>query len=165
MIVTSSGAISGLVISFDTGFFAKSDPPPGLSQTHSPQHEPMTPSDISKNDDGHHDRTSNSKEDETSTNANGVGVDDQGRDRRPRPSPCWFSTGPASAPTHWKQTLLWLRPSERPPLLDEGDAVSGRLALSRNEVNPRELSLRITWTATRQSSGKTYGGSQSYTVC
>ena len=37
-------------------------------------------------------------------------------------------TGPSEAPTHWKQTLLYL---ERPLRLREGDAVRGTLRMSR----------------------------------
>ncbi|CAN0484394.1 unnamed protein product [Ectocarpus sp. 12 AP-2014] len=144
MIVTKPGTVSGLVVSFDTGFFAKSDPPPP---------PPPCPPDAGIGGTGA-EATAGGKQQST-----------------PPPSAStttvasWFSTGPESRPTHWKQTLLWLRPSEKPEGLAEGDAIAGRLSLHRNEVNPRELGLTVTWTATQQSTGRTFGGTQKYSVC
>eukprot|EP00752_Nemacystus_decipiens_P010411 g9278.t1 len=143
MIVTKPGTVSGLVLSFDTGFFAKSDPPPP---------PPGPPGDTN---------TATSAEPAVD-DAAGAGAE-AGSPRTTVAS--WFSTGPESRPTHWKQTLLWLRPSEKPEGLAKGDAVAGRLSLHRNEVNPRELGLTVTWTATQQSTGRTFGGTQKYTVC
>ncbi|CAM9819874.1 unnamed protein product [Ectocarpus fasciculatus] len=147
MVVTKPGTVSGLVVSFDTGFFAKSDPPP----------PPPPPG--------------------PDTGISGAGAEAKagGKQQQSAPPPAaaaaattvasWFSTGPESRPTHWKQTLLWLRPSEKPEGLAEGDAVAGRLSLHRNEVNPRELGLTVTWTATQLSTGRTFGGTQKYSVC
>lgn len=144
MVVTKPGTVSGLVVSFDTGFFAKSDPPPP---------PPPCPPDAG---------------------ISGTGAEAKAGGKQqstPPPSTAtptvasWFSTGPESRPTHWKQTLLWLRPSEMPEGLAEGDAIAGRLSLHRNEVNPRELGLTVTWTATQQSTGRTFGGTQKYSVC
>ncbi|CAB1107781.1 unnamed protein product [Ectocarpus sp. CCAP 1310/34] len=144
MVVTKPGTVSGLVVSFDTGFFAKSDPPPP---------PPPCPPDAGISG--------------TSAEAKAGGK----QQSTPPPSGAmttvasWFSTGPESRPTHWKQTLLWLHPSEKPEGLAKGDAIAGSLSLHRNEVNPRELGLTVTWTATQQSTGRTFGGTQKYSVC
>lgn len=176
MIVTKPGTVSGLVVSFDTGFFAKSDPPPpptppptgSITETEKPASGPAAAAG-----------GRNSSSDSSSVNAN-AGVKPEGGERGAQSGEeatatgagtgaatiaSWFSTGPESRPTHWKQTLLWLRPSEKPEGLAEGDAVAGRLSLHRNEVNPRELGLTVTWTATQQSTGRTFGGTQKYSVC
>lgn len=163
MVVTKPGTVSGLVISFDTGFFAKSDPPPP------PPPAPAGP---------HIAAAAAVAEKFTKLEAAAAKGDKQegagGGVREPQtaaPAPAapttvasWFSTGPESRPTHWKQTLLWLRPSEKPEGLAKGDAIVGRLSLHRNEVNPRELGLTVTWAATQQSTGRTFGGTQKYTV-
>lgn len=148
MIVTSPGTVSGLILFFDTGFFARLDPPPP------PAAQPKNGVDGSGGGGGSGGKGRRDTAEGTSN------AEEQGR-----PISSWFSTGPESRPTHWKQTLLWLRPSEKPEALDKGDAVAGRLALHRNEINPRELGLTLTWTATKQSTGRTYGGTQTYSVC
>ncbi|CUA74805.1 protein arginine N-methyltransferase 3 [Rhizoctonia solani] len=51
-----------------------------------------------------------------------------------------FSTGPASMPTHWKQTLFLFR---NPVDLKEGTCVSGRLHMRKSETNSRELDAEI----------------------
>ncbi|CCO37766.1 protein arginine N-methyltransferase 3 [Rhizoctonia solani AG-1 IB] len=51
-----------------------------------------------------------------------------------------FSTGPASMPTHWKQTLFLFR---NPVDLKEGTCVSGRLHMRKSEDNSRELDAEI----------------------
>lgn len=142
MVVTSSGTVSGLVIWFDAGFFARSDPPPPPLPTAN-RELPSTPAISLKGNSG--------------TKAENNGDE--------RPSASWFSTGPESRPTHWKQTLLWLRPSEKPEMLETGDVIFGRLDLHRDAINPRELRLTVTWAATQQSTGRTYGGQQKYYVC
>lgn len=154
LVVTSPGTVSGLVISFDTGFFAGSSPtpshpPPPPLQTSNNSTLPTMPAAAGGNE-------SNRANDNCAIGAN----------FNASTKASWFSTGPGSTPTHWKQTLLWLRPSDREGMvLDTGDAVIGRLTLDRNEVNPRELGLRVTWSATRQRDRKTYGGTQAYAVC
>ncbi|CAM9440311.1 unnamed protein product, partial [Phaeothamnion confervicola] len=60
------------------------------------------------------------------------------------PGPVWFSTGTAATPTHWKQTVLWLAPAER-PMLAEGGAVTGMLRLRRGCRNQRELDIGLEW--------------------
>lgn len=162
MTMTSPGPISGWVISFDTGFFAKSDPPPSVP------HPPPSPPPLNEQSQGRSSHTGMGDGGVGGNRGKGVvggNVADRGSGSDGRTIASWFSTGPESPPTHWKQTLLWLRPSDAPKWLDVGDGVSGLLMLSRNEVNHRELSLRITWSATRRSSGETFGGSQSYAVC
>lgn len=185
MVVTKPGTVSGLVVSFDTGFFAKSDPPPPPP--------PPTGSETDTSDAaaaaaaGSISSDNNLLGGDNSGSGSGSDVKPKGGDERGRRSEeeeeeaseqqqqqqqqptatvaSWFSTGPESRPTHWKQTLLWLRPSEKPEGLARGDAVAGRLSLHRNEVNPRELGLTVTWTATQQSTGRTFGGTQKYSVC
>jgi hypothetical protein len=44
-----------------------------------------------------------------------------------------------------------------------GDTMSGTLKVTRNAVNPRELDLQLSWTAT--SSTASYKGQQDYKVC
>lgn len=156
MVVTKPGTVSGLVVSFDTGFFAKSDPPP----------PPPGPAEDTTTVDA-----AAAAADGAAGVAPGADVGDAGGEPQSAATATrttvasWFSTGPESRPTHWKQTLLWLRPSEKPEELARGDAIAGRLSLHRNEVNPRELGLTVTWTATQQSTGRTFGGTQKYTVC
>lgn len=143
MVVTKPGTVSGLVVSFDTGFFAKSDPPPP---------PPACPADTGISSPSAEAKTGGLQQSTPPATTTTTVAS-------------WFSTGPESRPTHWKQTLLWLRPSEKPEGLAEGDAIAGRLSLHRNEVNPRELGLTVTWTATQQSTGRTFGGTQKYSVC
>ncbi|CAM9452005.1 unnamed protein product [Choristocarpus tenellus] len=144
MKVTSAGAISGLVVSFDVGFFANSELPSGCMH---PQIATATCT-------------------EPDVPVGMIEKKAEGEVPFPvvKPATSWFSTGVESTPTHWKQTLLWLRPEDC-PRLDVGDALIGQLSLSRNEVNPRELEVKVTWSATQLQTGKTYGGMQSYSVC
>ncbi|KAF8669666.1 Methyltransferase [Rhizoctonia solani] len=51
-----------------------------------------------------------------------------------------FSTGPASMPTHWKQTLFLFR---NPVDVKEGTCISGRLHMRKSEDNSRELDAEI----------------------
>lgn len=160
MTVTSSGPVSGLVVSFDTGFFAASDPPPSPATRDRKNDTP----DADAGANASANKTFSSSSDRGTGCSTGLNRGSESGDKE-RPIASWFSTGPESRPTHWKQTLLWLRPSERPEALEKGDGIAGRLALHRNEVNPRELGLTVTWTATQQSTGRTYGGTQKYIVC
>lgn len=171
MRVTAPGPLSGWVIYFDTGFFAKSDPPP---PPQAPAQETQgTVPQVSDSTKGVHKgsgdiglRNGVDCGGEGSSSMGGVGEEGERNEAEegPRPRASWFSTGPLSPPTHWKQTLLWLRPSDRPGSMEVGDRVSGTLALSRNEINPRELSLRVTWETRQGATGEVYGGSQSYVV-
>ncbi|KAI0036261.1 S-adenosyl-L-methionine-dependent methyltransferase [Vararia minispora EC-137] len=54
-----------------------------------------------------------------------------------------FSTGPASVPTHWKQTLFLLR---EPIVVDEGTIVEGTFHCRKNADNSRELDVEIHYT-------------------
>ncbi|CAN0115742.1 unnamed protein product [Scytosiphon promiscuus] len=174
MVVTKPGTVSGLVISFDTGFFAKSDPPPP------PTASAGNPTGVTGDSSGSGVGPKGEGHVEPQNELVGQkqileGSESQQQQLQQQPVTAaaaatttkanWFSTGPESRPTHWKQTLLWLRPSEKPEGLAKGDAVAGRLSLHRNEVNPRELGLTVTWTATQQSTGRTFGGTQKYSVC
>ncbi|QRV91882.1 protein arginine N-methyltransferase 3 [Ceratobasidium sp. AG-Ba] len=51
-----------------------------------------------------------------------------------------FSTGPASMPTHWKQTLFLFR---TPLDVKEGSCISGRLHIRKSNTNSRELDAEI----------------------
>ncbi|EPQ54848.1 protein arginine N-methyltransferase [Gloeophyllum trabeum ATCC 11539] len=54
-----------------------------------------------------------------------------------------FSTGPRSEPTHWKQTLFFLR---EPIVVEEGTVVSGTFHCRKSEGNSRELDVEIHYT-------------------
>ncbi|KZT28706.1 S-adenosyl-L-methionine-dependent methyltransferase [Neolentinus lepideus HHB14362 ss-1] len=54
-----------------------------------------------------------------------------------------FSTGPKSEPTHWKQTLFFLR---EPIVVEEGTVVSGTFHCRKSEGNLRELDVEIHYT-------------------
>ncbi|TFK27687.1 arginine N-methyltransferase 3 [Coprinopsis marcescibilis] len=51
-----------------------------------------------------------------------------------------FSTGPQSAPTHWKQTFFMLK---EPFFVSEGTTVSGTFFCHKSEKNSRELNVEI----------------------
>ncbi|CAM9689016.1 unnamed protein product [Chrysoparadoxa australica] len=76
-----------------------------------------------------------------------------------------FSTGVQSEPTHWKQALIWLEPSQC-PTLEAGDKMTGVVALTRNELNPRELDITVSWQSSSTASGTTQEckGRQCYKV-
>ncbi|KAH9891894.1 protein arginine N-methyltransferase [Cubamyces lactineus] len=57
-----------------------------------------------------------------------------------RPKVTSFSTGPASVPTHWKQTLFFLR---EPIVAGEGTVVEGVFKLRKSNDNSRELDVEI----------------------
>ncbi|OBZ71479.1 Ribosomal protein arginine N-methyltransferase rmt3 [Grifola frondosa] len=57
-----------------------------------------------------------------------------------RPKVTSFSTGPASVPTHWKQTLFLLRD---PISVNEGTVVQGTFKCRKSEDNTRELNVEI----------------------
>lgn len=52
----------------------------------------------------------------------------------------WFSTGPKSKPTHWKQTVFYV---EKPFGVRERDVLKGKFSLKRNEKNPRDLDIEL----------------------
>jgi len=52
----------------------------------------------------------------------------------------WFSTGPKSKSTHWKQTVFYLR---EPLHVKANDIVKGKIAVKRNDKNPRDLDIEI----------------------
>ncbi|KAI0823963.1 S-adenosyl-L-methionine-dependent methyltransferase [Trametes gibbosa] len=57
-----------------------------------------------------------------------------------RPKITSFSTGPASVPTHWKQTVFFLRD---PIIASEGTIVEGMFKCRKSEDNSRELDVEI----------------------
>ncbi|KAL1937804.1 hypothetical protein VTO73DRAFT_12823 [Trametes versicolor] len=57
-----------------------------------------------------------------------------------RPKVTSFSTGPASEPTHWKQTIFFLRD---PIIAAEGTVVEGVFKCRKSEDNSRELDVEI----------------------
>ncbi|KAH9850155.1 S-adenosyl-L-methionine-dependent methyltransferase [Lenzites betulinus] len=57
-----------------------------------------------------------------------------------RPKITSFSTGPASVPTHWKQTVFFLRD---PIVASEGTVVEGVFKCRKSEDNSRELDVEI----------------------
>ncbi|KIY52456.1 S-adenosyl-L-methionine-dependent methyltransferase [Fistulina hepatica ATCC 64428] len=54
-----------------------------------------------------------------------------------------FSTGPESIPTHWKQTLFFLR---EPIVVEEGTTVTGSFHCRKSSTNARELDVEIHYT-------------------
>ena len=71
-------------------------------------------------------------------------------------TPVRFSTGPASRPTHWKQTVLYL---DSTVTLCEGEALAGTLACAPNPANPRDLDICLTYEAAGRR-GKAAGSQQ-----
>lgn len=57
-----------------------------------------------------------------------------------RPKVTSFSTGPASMPTHWKQTIFFLR---EPITVSDGTIVEGTFKCKKSEDNSRELDVEI----------------------
>ena len=51
-----------------------------------------------------------------------------------------FSTGPESAPTHWKQTIFLLH---EPIRAHEGTIVTGTFSCRKNDENSRELDVEV----------------------
>ncbi|KAI0770721.1 protein arginine N-methyltransferase [Fomes fomentarius] len=60
-----------------------------------------------------------------------------------RPKVTSFSTGPASVPTHWKQTVFFLR---EPISVAEGTVVEGTFKCKKSQDNSRELDVEIHYT-------------------
>lgn len=69
-------------------------------------------------------------------------------------TPVHFSTGPASRPTHWKQTVLYL---DHTLTLCEGESVAGTLSCAPNPSNPRDLDIGLTYEAAGQRCGAVRG--------
>lgn len=51
-----------------------------------------------------------------------------------------FSTGPRSKYTHWKQTVFYLN---NEMVVNNGDLISGSIAVKRNAKNPRDIDITI----------------------
>eukprot|EP00735_Rhodelphis_limneticus_P008481 TRINITY_DN2149_c0_g1::TRINITY_DN2149_c0_g1_i1::g.12877::m.12877 TRINITY_DN2149_c0_g1::TRINITY_DN2149_c0_g1_i1::g.12877 ORF type:complete len:514 (+),score=139.54,sp/Q54EF2/ANM1_DICDI/46.22/2e-93,Methyltransf_31/PF13847.1/2.3e-11,PrmA/PF06325.8/1.8e+03,PrmA/PF06325.8/3.8e-10,Methyltransf_18/PF12847.2/1.2e-09,Methyltransf_26/PF13659.1/8.8e-09,Methyltransf_11/PF08241.7/1.5e-08,MTS/PF05175.9/3.1e-07,Methyltransf_23/PF13489.1/5.7e-07,PRMT5/PF05185.11/2.7e-06,Methyltransf_12/PF08242.7/0.00014,Methylt len=56
-------------------------------------------------------------------------------------NPVYFSTSPSHTPTHWKQTILFLR---KPLDMHVGDVVMGTLRATRNKDNNRHYDIDLT---------------------
>jgi len=56
-------------------------------------------------------------------------------------NPVHFSTSPSAVPTHWKQTVFFLK---QPITVKEGDCVQGRLSCKKNLKDTRSLDIDIT---------------------
>jgi type I protein arginine methyltransferase len=54
--------------------------------------------------------------------------------------PIGWSTSPFSQYTHWKQTLFYLTD---PLTVCEGETIEGSISCSPNDLNPRDLNIRI----------------------
>mmetsp|Transcript_19638 Transcript_19638/g.25876 ORF Transcript_19638/g.25876 Transcript_19638/m.25876 type:complete len:357 (+) Transcript_19638:218-1288(+) len=54
--------------------------------------------------------------------------------------PLYFSTGPQSHYTHWKQTVFYLH---NHITINTGEQISGKLVCNPNEKNPRDLDITI----------------------
>jgi len=52
----------------------------------------------------------------------------------------WFSTGPKSKSTHWKQTVFYI---ENPLAVKTGDVLKGHISVKRNNKNPRDLDIEL----------------------
>lgn len=52
----------------------------------------------------------------------------------------WFSTGPKSKSTHWKQTVFYLR---TPLPVKNNDVIKGKISVKRNDKNPRDLDIEL----------------------
>ncbi|OMJ29076.1 Protein arginine N-methyltransferase 1 [Smittium culicis] len=54
--------------------------------------------------------------------------------------PVFFSTGPKSEYTHWKQTVFYTKSTLT---VNKGDSINGKLTCSPNKENPRDLDITI----------------------
>eukprot|EP00611_Tribonema_gayanum_P024535 TRINITY_DN5444_c0_g3_i2.p2 TRINITY_DN5444_c0_g3~~TRINITY_DN5444_c0_g3_i2.p2 ORF type:complete len:369 (+),score=130.68 TRINITY_DN5444_c0_g3_i2:192-1298(+) len=66
------------------------------------------------------------------------------------PSPVSFSTAPDAPYTHWKQTVFYLRD---PVSVCAGDTATGRITVSPNAGNARDLDIALTLTFQRSGGG------------
>jgi type I protein arginine methyltransferase len=51
-----------------------------------------------------------------------------------------FSTSPAAKPTHWKQTVFYLKEALT---ICQGETVTGKLMCRPNTINPRDLDFHL----------------------
>ena len=55
-----------------------------------------------------------------------------------------LSTGCEAQPTHWKQTVLWLK-AEHIMQCEAGTELNGKIHYQRSPENPRDYLLALTW--------------------
>ncbi|XP_018410260.1 PREDICTED: protein arginine N-methyltransferase 3 [Nanorana parkeri] len=63
-------------------------------------------------------------------------------------TPVSFSTGPACAKTHWKQTVFLL---EKPTDVKAGDLLSGKIVVRKNRKDPRSLLVTLSLNSVTQT--------------
>ncbi|KAL3804223.1 hypothetical protein ACHAW5_011143 [Stephanodiscus triporus] len=56
-----------------------------------------------------------------------------------------FSTGCQSAPTHWKQAVLWFDPVHNCPVLGGDEVMRGTFRMKRNGENHRSIDICVSW--------------------
>jgi SAM-dependent methyltransferase len=56
-----------------------------------------------------------------------------------------FSTGCQTAPTHWKQVVLWFDTVHNCPKLVGGEVMRGTFRMKRNGVNHRSIDMCVSW--------------------
>jgi protein arginine N-methyltransferase 3 len=61
----------------------------------------------------------------------------------PQADSIFFSTGPLTTPTHWKQTLFVL---DHFISVQKGEKLMGQFICQKHEENPRELKVDLTLT-------------------
>lgn len=75
--------------------------------------------------------------------------------------PVKFSTGPKDRPTHWKQTVFYLK---NDLMASAGDHIKGRLTCSPNNRNPRDLDISLQYS--QESNGNLVASdSLDYMMC
>jgi len=63
----------------------------------------------------------------------------------PEITPVFFSTGCQSESTHWKQTALWIDPTNGSPFLKKGEVMKGTFQMGRNPLNHRDMDFLVVW--------------------
>jgi len=63
----------------------------------------------------------------------------------PKTTPVHFSTGCQTEPTHWKQTTVWIDPTNGSPTLGAGEVMKGTFQMGRNNTNHRDMDFLILW--------------------
>lgn len=76
--------------------------------------------------------------------------------------PVEFSTGPQSRPTHWKQTVFYLK---KDLVVSAGDKIKGTLKCSPNARNPRDLDISIQFAHQDKAAKVVTSDSLDYIMC
>ena len=93
-------------------------------------------------------------------------------------TPVKFDTAAHATPTHWKQTLFILDPERSAPgvVFPANTVVTGRYAMKRDKINPRDYDVALEWAVTGPAGGRegktdgceagkaVYTGKQRYTL-